>query len=525
MREATAASRPPLIELRRVTKRFPGVVANDDVSFAIHAGEVHVILGENGAGKSTLVGLLAGMQRPDAGEILVDGHPVAIDSPARALALGIGTVYQHVMLVPTLTVAANLELGGRWYRRPDWRATADRFRATCRAFGMTIAPEAITGRLSLGEQQQIEIIRALWRGSRLVVLDEPTAMLTPQATGELIAIMRRLRAEGYAVVFITHRLHEAIEAGDRITVLRRGRVAGGLGPEVLTTTGRATLQSRITELMFGEATAASPDRAARAAAPKSGAVVLAVRGLTVRARGRAPLLDGVQFEVRAGEVFGIAGVDGNGQRELAEALAGQIAADAGAVMLDGADLARFGVAARHRRGLRYVTDDRLHEGTVGSFPVGLNLVLKQIGTPPFWSGGVARRRAITAHADRLIDAFDVRTPSAQTPIGRLSGGNIQKALLARELHGAARLVIYSKPTAGLDLRNIAAARARIRAGVANGSGAIVISTELDELLDIADRIGVMLGGRLVGIVANGLDARGRVAALMTGAAPADADAA
>jgi ABC-type uncharacterized transport system ATPase subunit len=508
---AAAGPRQPLVELRGVTKRFPGVTANDDVSLMLHAGEVHVLLGENGAGKSTLIGLLAGVLRLDAGSILIDGTETVIGSPARALALGIGTVYQHSMLVPTLTVAENLLLGAAWFRRPRRRAAAARLAADGASFGIRVDANAVTGRLSLGEQQQVEILRALWRGGRLIVLDEPTAMLTPRGIEELIAIMRRLAAEGFGVVFITHKLDEALAAGDRVTVLRQGRVAGGLAPEELRRAAREPLRARITGLMFADAetlpTAArlprTPDR-----------VALRVRGLVVRAPGRPPLLDHLTFDVAAGEIFGIAGVDGNGQRELAEALAGQIRAE-GNITLDDADVSALGVAARHRAGLRYVTDDRLHEGTVAGFGIADNFLLKQIGAAPFWRQGIARRGTIEAHAARLIEAFDVRAPGPRAAIGTLSGGNVQKALLARELHGQARMIVYSKPTHGLDLRNINAVRRRVREGAAAGAVTVLISTDLEEILELSDRIGVLLGGRLVGVVPNDATARARVAALMT----------
>ncbi len=502
----------PIVELRGVTKAFPGVVANDTVSLAFRAGEVHALLGENGAGKSTLIGLLAGVLQPDAGEILLDGVARRIGSPREALALGIGTVYQHIMLVPTLTVAENLLLGAAWFRRPDRRAAAARLAADGAAFGFTIDPDAPTGRLSLGEQQQVEILRALWRGSRLIVLDEPTAMLTPRGVGQLIGIMRRLAAEGFGVIFITHKLDEALAAGTRVTVLRQGRVAGEVTPQDLQAESRESLRARITALMFGSVVETSVPAAP---ARHLGAPALVVSDITVGAQGRPPLLDFVSFEVAEGEIFGIAGVDGNGQRELAEVLAGQLQAE-GSVQLDGADVSALDVAARDRLGLRYVTDDRLHEGTIGAFSVADNLVLKRIGARPFWRYGVTIRSAIRAHAEGLIGAFDIRTPGPDTPIGQLSGGNIQKALLARELDGRARMVIYSKPTHGLDLRNIEAIRHRIREGASRGVVTLLLSTDLDEILDLSDRIGVMLNGRLVGIVRNGATARADVAALMTG---------
>ncbi|HTW25645.1 MAG TPA: ABC transporter ATP-binding protein [Acetobacteraceae bacterium] len=504
----------PLVAFRAVTKRFPGVVANDHVSFVLHPGEVHVLLGENGAGKSTLIGMLAGMQTPDDGVIEVAGEAKQIASPRHSLDLGIGTVFQHGMLVPGLSVAENLLLGGAWWRRPRRAALRSRFRETCAAFGIAIDPDVPAGSLSLGEQQQVEIIRALWRGGRVVVLDEPTSMLTPQGIEELGGLMRRMAAQGIGVVFITHKLHEALEYGDRITVLRLGRVVGEIPPEALRQLSRAAATERVIGMMFGhaalhEATASRPTRSL------DGTPVLQVQGIATGPGAPRPALHDISFAVQAGEIFGIAGIDGNGQKQLAEVLAGQLPGS-GSVLLDGRSLAGLDVGARHRAGLRYVTDDRLGEGTVGSFPVSINLLLKQVGRPPYWRGGLAQGGAITAQAKRLVRAFDVRTPSIETPVGRLSGGNIQKVVLARELEGGARAVIYNKPTYGLDVRNIEAARARIRAAAAQGVATILISTELDEVLEMADRIGVMVGGRMVGIVPAGAEARGAVGRLMTG---------
>ncbi len=492
------------VALRAVTKRFPGVLANDAISLVVRAGEVHVLLGENGAGKSTLIGLLAGMQRPDEGDILVDGNPVRIGSPGHALSLGIGTVFQHNMLAPSLTVAENLLLGGAWWRRPRRRAMQARFSETCENFGIAIPLDAVVGDLSLGEQQQVEIIRALWRGGRVIILDEPTSMLTPRGIEELGAMMRRLAARGIGVVFITHKLAEALEYGDRVTVLRLGRVVGELAPEEKRALDRDSVTRRIIDMMFGVADARP---ASAAISAPTGQPVLAVRDLMI---GGAA----ISFDVAAGEVLGVAGIDGNGQKPLAEALAGQMAAT-GKVRLGGRELNGMDVAGRRRAGLRYVTDDRLGEGVVGAFSVALNLLLKQVGEAPFWRGGVVRGSAIMAHATDLVRLFDIRTPSVDTPIGRLSGGNIQKAVLARELTGGARAVVYSKPTYGLDVRNIAAARARIRAEAGGGVATLLISTDLDEVLDMSHRIAVMVRGRIVGIVRNGPAARAEIGRMMT----------
>jgi simple sugar transport system ATP-binding protein len=510
-----AAGAAPLISFRSVTKRFPGVVANDAVSFSVLPGEVHALLGENGAGKSTLIGMLAGMQQPDSGEILVDGRAARIGSPRHALGLGIGTVFQHSMLAPELTIAENLMLGGRWWAVPDRRGLRARFHETCAAFGLEIDPDASAGALSLGERQQVEIIRAIWRGGKAVVLDEPTAMLTPQGIEELGRVMRRMAERGIAVVFITHKLREALDYGDRVTVLRLGRVVGDLGPEALRDRPRPEVIDCIISMMFGEAATADPEAPAFAPRRAVGTAVLEVRGVAMEPGPAHPGLHDISFSVGASEIFGIAGIDGNGQNQLAELLAGQ-SAGSGSVLLDGLDLRYLDVGGRTRAGLRYTTDDRLGEGTVAALPVALNLLLKQIGEPPFWRLGMARAGAIEANAARLVREFDIRTPSVATPIGRLSGGNIQKALLARELQPGVRVLICNKPTHGLDVRKSMATRARIRAGAAQGIATVLISTDLEEVLAMADRIGVMVRGRMVGIVDNGPEARAVVGRLMSG---------
>jgi len=491
-----AASPTPLVELRQVGKRFPGVLANDAIDLALYPGEVHALLGENGAGKSTLLSMLAGLLRPDSGEIWLNGSAVALDSPAAARAHGIGAVPQHSSLIPTLTAAENLLLGeGRGLRRPDRQAAAARFSALCDQFGVAIDPGRLAGSLSLGEQQLTEILRAL-HGSRVLVLDEPTSMLTPDGAKILLAILRRATADGAAVLFITHKLDEALAVAARVTVLRHGRVAGRFG--------QGDERELVLEAMFGRAAESMRPGPLPPAPSHKG------RGSDVLTM-HVP----VALSIGAGEIVGIAGIDGNGQTELAEMLAGQRAAT-GSIMLDGRDIAGLDVAARHRRGLRYVTDDRLGEGTVGAFPIALNLLLKRIGDAPFWRHGIARKAAMTAHADTTIAANDIRAPGAWTRVGNLSGGNVQKLVLARELEGAPRFVIYNKPTHGLDAATQAAIRRRVAAQAEGGVACLLISPDLDELLLLCDRIFVMRDGRLLGPLANDGDTRRAAAALMAG---------
>lgn len=505
----------PVIALERVTKRFPGVVANDAVTLEFRAGEVHALLGENGAGKSTLISMLAGVQQPDEGCILIDGAATAIASPGDALRLGIGTVYQHRMLVPTMSVAENLLMGAPWWQRPRRAAIRARFEESCAAFGIELDLEAKVGELSLGAQQQVEIIRALWRGGRVLVLDEPTAMLSPAGVEELGRMMRAMRDAGVSIIFITHHLREAIAFGDRVSVLRGGRAVGGIGAEEFAGLSEEAAMERIVHLMFGISVGAEEAEAHWQPRALPHRKAIEVVGLSGRARGGDTGFDDISFHVREGEVFGIAGVDGNGQTPLAQALAGQIPAQ-GSVVLDGQELNTADVAGRYRAGLRYATDDRLGEGMVGALPISLNMVLKEIGRPPFWRHGVQQDSAIRTHAEELFDAFDVRAPGIDTAVGKLSGGNIQKVLLARELSGAARVIIYNKPTHGLDLRNIETTRSRIRDTAEAGLATILISADLEEVLALSDRIGVMVRGRMVGIVENGPEARLQVGSLMAG---------
>lgn len=507
-----------------VTKRFPGVVAVDGVSLGFRAGEVHVLLGENGAGKSTIVGMLAGLQEPDEGHLTVGGRRVRLGSPTESLRMGINTVFQHVMLVPTLTVFENLVLGDAWWRRPPRRVIEARVEELSRDFGLRVPLDAITGELSLGEQQQIEIARALLRDSHVLILDEATSMLTPQGADELGERMRRLADRGLAVVFITHKLSEAYRFGDRISVLKQGRFAGEIASGRLKTLPEAEAVEEMVRLMFGAAddAAAPPPRKAR---PR-GEMLLEARGLATEGGADVTALSDVSLEVSAGEIVGVAGIDGNGQKQLAEALAGQRPVTAGRVTLDGRDLTRASVGRRRAAGLRYLTDDRLSEGSVGIFPVAENTVLKEIGAPSYWTWGIERQGRIAEYARDLIRRFSVHTPGETTPIGHLSGGNIQKVLLGRELSGKARIVIFNKPTYGLDMQNIAASRARIRKIAEEGMAVLLISTDLDELIELSDRILVMDRGRICGTLENDPAThdvmRRRIGLLMVGAAEAEA---
>jgi general nucleoside transport system ATP-binding protein len=516
----------PLVELAGITKAFPGVLANDHVDLTLRRGSVHCLLGENGAGKSTLIGILSGLTRPDEGTIRIEGVETVVSSPRRALELGIGTVHQHTTLIPAFTVLENLMLGDSRRLQLDEAGARSRLQDLAGQLGVAIDPDAKAVDLALGHQQQVEIVKALWRGSRVLILDEPTSMLTPQGVAELAKVLDRLKERGQAVIFITHKLHEALSLGDEISILRQGRLVGRIGGDALRTRPHEELRAEVVRIMFGdearavadvaelreEIVAGRPERRADASAE----VVLELRRMSVPGEGSERGVEDVSLELRQGEILGIAGMDGNGQRALAEAIAGQRRASHGDILLYGGSVARLSVSGRQKLGLRYVTDDRLGEGIVGALPVGLNLFLKRVGEPPFWRHGRIQRAVVEGRAAELVHEFDVRTPFVSTRISTLSGGNIQKILLARELSFEPKVVIFHKPTYGLDVKTTATVRGLIQRLAEGGGAALLISTDLDELLEISDRIAVLSRGRLVGVVENSEGAAERVGELMVG---------
>jgi simple sugar transport system ATP-binding protein len=516
----------PVIELTGISKAYPGVQANDDVSLSLRAGEVHCLLGENGAGKSTLIGILSGLVRPDEGRIKIDGAEASIDSPRTALELGIGTVYQHSTLIPAMTVLENLMLGDTRQLRLDAVGARQRLQEFATRLGVEVDPEARAADLALGAQQQVEIIKALWRGSRVLILDEPTSMLTPQAFADLEQVLGRLKEEGQAIVFITHKLHEALSLGDRISVLRQGRLVGSIDGRELASTPHEELRELLLRTMFGEETRSLgdvaelheelPERERRTHVENE--PMLELRSLSAAGVGVEMGIEDVSFTLALGEILGVAGIDGNGQRALAEVIAGQRTASAGQILLYDVEITRLTVAARQKLGLRYVTDDRLGEGIVSPLPVSLNLFLKRIGQQPFWRRGRIQRSVIDRRAEELVSEFDVRTPSVSTRAGTLSGGNIQKVILARELSFDPKVVVFHKPTYGLDVRTTRVVRTMISRLARDGGAALVISTDLDELLEICDRIAVISRGRLVGALDNGPGAAQRIGELMVGGA-------
>ncbi|MGW5365572.1 ABC transporter ATP-binding protein [Actinopolymorpha pittospori] len=479
------------LELRGLTKRFGSLVANDHIDLTFEPGEIHCLLGENGAGKSTLMNMLYGLLRPDEGEILLDGRPMTYGSPGQAIAAGIGMVHQHFMLVPVFTVAENVVLGRERTRGLgllDQRAARRLVRELSDRYGLAVDPDAKVEDIPVGVQQRVEILKALANEAKILILDEPTAVLTPQEIDELIEVMRALKAAGTTVVFITHKLKEVRAIADRITVIRRGAVVGTVSPQAS--------ESELAELMVGRPVQLRVDKEpATPTDPK-----LVVDGLNVVDSQGFLAVDDVSFEVRGGEVLGIAGVQGNGQTELVQALLGLVDVASGSVRLAGHELAGATPREHLDAGIGYIPEDRSHDGFVGSFSVAENLILDLFQREPFARRGSLSPAAIRANADHRVEEFDVRTQSVDTPVSSLSGGNQQKVVLARELSRPLELLIAAQPTRGLDVGSIEFVHRRIVAERDQGTAVVIVSTELEEVVALSDRIAVMYRGRLVGIV-------------------------
>lgn len=476
------------LEVRNVTKRFPGVLANSGVNLQLKKGSILTLLGENGAGKSTLMNIIYGLYRPDEGEIWMDGKKIEIHNPLDAIKHGIGMVHQHFMLVPVFTVAENIILGNEITRGTslDMATARQRIRQLSQEYGLEVNPDAIVEDLPVGLQQRVEIVKALYRNAKVLVLDEPTAVLTPQEAEELFRVMRQLTARGVSIIFISHKLKEVLAVSDQIVVMRRGQVVGS-------TTPTETDENGLAALMVGRDVLLRVDKDA----PKVGEPVLSVRDLTVLDERKIEAVRDVSFEVRAGEILGIAGIQGNGQTQLGEAITGLRAIHSGSFALDGKVMPPLTPRVLFENGLGHIPEDRQKHGLVLSYSVADNQVLVSYYKPPFANGIQRNEQAILANSRELIEQFDVRTPGPLTPAGNLSGGNQQKVIVSRELNRPLRFLLANQPTRGLDVGSIEYIHKRIVEARDRGAAVLLISAELDEILSLADRVAVMFHGQIV----------------------------
>lgn len=479
------------LELRNITKKFGDFAANEDISLIVNPGEIVALLGENGAGKSTLMNVVYGLLQPTSGEILINDVVEQFEGPGDAMSAGIGMVHQHFMLVPPFTVAENVMLGHEHTKGPflNLETAREQVRNVSQAYNLQVDPDALVEDLPVGVQQRVEIIKALVRDAGILILDEPTAVLTPQETDELLDIMRDLKAKGTSIVFISHKLREVRAAADRIVVIRRGRVVGEASPDAT--------QAELAGMMVGREVSLTVDKPPA----DPGGPVLQLKDLSAADLEGRPVLRDLNLDVRAGEIVGVAGVQGNGQTELAQVLTGLFEGEVeGSITLDGTEITGKTPRQILDSGLGYVPEDREHDGLIGSFTVTENLVLDQVKNAPYSSGGVLKHSVIDNKAGDLIQEFDVRTQAAAAPVSSLSGGNKQKVVMAREMSRELRVLVAAQPTRGVDVGSIEFLHKRIVAERERGAAVLIISSELDEIYALSDRIAVMYRGAIIGLV-------------------------
>ncbi len=507
----SSQSANPVLELRNITKMFPGVLANDHIDMTLQKGEIHALLGENGAGKTTLMNVLYGLYAQDEGEIFIQNQSIEIQDPNDAIAQGIGMVHQHFMLVPVLTVTENVMLGVESIKNGiflDRATAARRIRQISEQYGLEVDPDAYVKNLPVGIQQRVEIIKLLYREADILILDEPTAVLTPQEVEDLFKVIQSLVDQGKSVIFITHKLKEVMSIADRITVLRNGRVVGTTKPE-------ETTEKELAAMMVGREVVLQVEKEVA----RVGDVVLKVEDLHVMDdRGNAAV-QGVSFDVCGGQILGVAGVQGNGQTELVEALTGLRKASEGQVRILDNDLTNVSPRRVLEQGVAHVPEDRQKDGLVLSFPVADNLVLNTYYIPPFAHLGMMDDKSIMEAAEKRVREFDVRTPSVMTPVSSLSGGNQQKVIVAREFSRPIQLLIASQPTRGLDVGSIEYIHRRIIEKRDEGTAVLLVSSELDEVMGLADLIAVMYEGEIVDILPAAQATREEIGLLMAGAKP------
>lgn len=482
------------LEMRGIVKKFPGVLANDHVDFDVKAGEIHALLGENGAGKSTLMKILYGLYHPEEGEILLNGKPIKINSPNDSINYGIGMIHQHFMLIENLTVTENVALGLKSSREPrlDLEKVTARILELAEKYGLQIDPHATISDLAVGQQQRVEIVKALYRGAALLVLDEPTAVLTPQEVDDLFVIFKQMAKEGHALIFISHKLHEIIDLTDRVTVLRDGKMIG-------TRPTAGATKKDLAGMMVGRDVLLERVRLPA----QLGKARLRLENLTSDSESQTHArLNNVSFEVHSGEIVGVAGVSGNGQRQLAEAIAGLGTVEQGAIFIEGKDVTNLPPSDMIEAGLSYIPEERMHDGAIKDFSVSENLILQDHIREPYSRNSFLDFKYIARHAKKMIRRFDIKTPSRETPAKNLSGGNIQKMILARELDRKPRVLIASQPTRGVDIGAMEYIHNQLLQQRAEGLATLLISEDLDEIRALSDRIVVMFGGELMGIVDN-----------------------
>ena len=479
------------LELRGITKTFGAFTANDSIDLKVETGQIHAILGENGAGKSTLMNIVYGLLKADSGEILIDGKVVNISEPSDALSVGIGMVHQHFMLVPVFSVAENIMLGHEKFNKfrvLDLDEARKAIRAISEDFGLQVDPDAIVETLPVGIQQKVEIIKALIYEAKVLILDEPTAVLTPQETDELLETMRELKSKGTSIIFITHKLREVRAVADQITIIRRGKVVAAVSPQ--------TTEGELASMMVGRAVDLAPEKYAH----EMGSAILEVKNLTVRDQLGTAIVKGVNFHVNAGEVLAVAGVQGNGQSELARALVNLEEHIEGSILLDGKEIRGASIKDSLHAGIAFIPESRELDGVIGSFSIAENLILDLHEQPPYSKGINLSAKVMHSEAEKRVAEFDIRTQSIMDAVSTLSGGNKQKVVIARELSRPIKVLVASQPTRGLDVGSIEFVHERILAERDAGRGVVLFSTELDEVIALADRIAVMYRGEILDIV-------------------------
>ncbi len=504
----------PILQLKGITKQFPGVLANDHIDLTLNKGEILALLGENGAGKTTLMNILYGLYQPDEGEILIEGKQLIVDSPTDAIKAGIGMVHQHFMLIPVFTVTENVMLGDETIKYGDFldrQRAADRIIEISETYNLAVDPNDYIRDLPVGVQQRVEIIKLLFREAEILIFDEPTAVLTPQEADELFSIMRSLAEQGKSIIFITHKLREVLAIADRIMVIRRGAMVGETTPEEAD-------KNSLAAMMVGRAVDLEVDKTDK----EPGELILSIKDLVVADKFQNIVVDNVSLDVHAGEIVGVAGVQGNGQTEFVEAVTGLRKSAEGTITLLGEDVTKATPRQITEMGSAHVPEDRQIDGLVLPFPVAENLVLCTYYKEPFSKGVILQYKTILNHAEQLIEDFDIRTPSPLTPVSSLSGGNQQKVIIARELSRPIQLLVASQPTRGLDVGSIEYIHKRIVQKRDEGSAVLLISPELDEIMELSDRIVVMYRGKIIANLPNKGVTKEQVGLLMAGVTPEEA---